>query len=33
MTIAQNVTRIFAVQFTSATAVTITSMGISAAGA
>jgi hypothetical protein len=33
MTIAQNVTRTFEVVFTSATAVTITSMGISAAGA
>lgn len=33
MTIAQNVTRFFVVTFTSATAVTIQSMGISAAGA
>lgn len=33
MTIAQNVTRMFNVNFTSATAVTITSMGISAAAA
>lgn len=33
MTIAQNVTRFFEVNFTSATACTITSMGISAAGA
>jgi hypothetical protein len=33
MTIAQNVTRLFVVTFTSATAVTIQSMGISAAGA
>lgn len=33
MTVAQNVTRIFVVTFVSATAVTIQSMGISAAGA